>query len=127
MTQDACTYFATQQGHQFNKDLKVCFGQVDGGYDACDKDEGAPLVVQGGGSKMVQVGIASKVGCGVANTPTEYTKVSKYTSWITAVMSDPKAKCMQTCPAEGCTNVAFPGARSCRGPGCQICNSFGWG
>jgi len=127
MTQDACTYFAMQQGRQFNKDLKVCFGQVDGGYDACDKDEGAPLVVQGGASKMVQVGIASKVGCGVANTPTEYTKVAKYTSWITAQMSDPKAKCMQTCPAEGCTNVAFPGARSCRGPGCQICNSFGWG
>jgi len=126
MTQDACTYFASQKGRGFNKDLKVCFGLADGGYDACDKDEGGALVVHGGGAKMVQVGIASKTGCGAANSPTEYTKVAKFLPWITAQIDDPKAKCMQTCPVEGCTNVASPGARTCRGM-CQICNSFGWG
>jgi len=126
MTQDACSYFATQKGRTFSKDLKVCFGQKDGGYDACSKDEGAPLVVHGANGKMVQVGIASKTGCGAANTPTEYTKVSKYLSWITAQVDDPKAKCMQTCPVDGCTNVGSPGGRSCRGH-CQVCNSFGWG
>ena len=126
MTQDACTYFASQQGRAFDMDLKVCFGQADGGYDACDKDEGSPLVVHGGGSKMVQVGIAAKVGCGAANSPTEYTKVAKHLPWITAQVADAKLKCMQTCPVDGCTNVASPGARTCRGA-CQICNSFGWG
>jgi len=126
MTQDACGFFAKQQGRTYNKDLKVCFGLKDGGFDACDKDEGSPLVVHGAGGKMVQVGITAKVGCGAANTPTEYTKVAKFKDWIIARIGDAKQKCMHSCPVEGCTNVAFPGARTCRGP-CQICNSFGWG
>jgi len=126
MTQDACGYFASKAGRPFDKDKKVCFGQKEGGFDACDKDEGAPLVVHGAHAKMVQVGVASKVGCGAAETPTEYTKVAKYLPWITVQVADAKAKCMQTCPVDGCTNVASPGARTCRGH-CQICNSFGWG
>jgi hypothetical protein len=130
MTQDACTYFATAKGRAYKKDLKTCFGVAAGGYDACDKDEGAPLVVHGAHNKMVQVGIASKVGCGAANTPTEYTKVSAFKDWILAQIGDIKLKCMHTCPVDGCTNVAFPGERDlpCRRvPGCMICNSHGWG
>jgi hypothetical protein len=126
MTQDACTYFAKQQGRTFPKDSMVCFGVAAGGFDACDKDEGGPLVVHGNYGKMVQVGIASRVGCGAANVPTEYTKIAKFKDWIIARITDDKLKCMHTCPVDGCTNVAFPGARTCRGP-CQICNSFGWG
>lgn len=53
-----------------------------GGPDFCTGDVGSPLVCDLGGTYILQ-GIASHgVGCGEANHPGIYTRVSNYRTWI---------------------------------------------
>ncbi|KAF2887400.1 hypothetical protein ILUMI_18773 [Ignelater luminosus] len=53
-------------------DRMICFGFAKGGKDACQKDSGGPLVVNG-----MLVGVVSwGVGCAGLNKPGVYTKIS---------------------------------------------------
>lgn len=146
LTQDACQSFYPG----FNKDVKVCFGSLDGGYDACGSDAGGPLVIPDAmDGRSTQVGIVSYGnGCALAKSPTVYTKVSKFVmrgaasqgtgdgtgtggaasaAWIFSVA--PEIECMHTCPTSTCTNLP-PTDRnytSCGSSGaCMICNAPGY-
>ncbi|XP_011308164.1 trypsin II-P29 [Fopius arisanus] len=65
-------------------DTQICTGPVGGNKSACSGDSGGPLVQFGGNGNPEQVGIVSwgTYPCGVAGTPTVYTRVSSYTDWI---------------------------------------------
>ena len=142
LTQDACQSF--QSG--FNKDVQVCFGLLTGGFDACGSDAGAPLVIPNEtDGRSTQVGIVSfGNGCAVANSPTIYTKVSKFAMREAAPPTTgrglqarggatprgdatprggatpwifsvaPEIECLHTCPTSACTSL-HPSARNYTG------------
>lgn len=61
-------------------DNMICAGR--GGKDSCQGDSGGPLVYKIN-SSWVQAGVVSfGIGCALSQFPGVYTKVSKYTSWI---------------------------------------------
>ena len=62
-------------------DGTLCAGT--GGQDACYGDSGGPLVVREEGYNPVQVGVVSwGLGCGRADSPGIYTRLSTYAGWI---------------------------------------------
>jgi secreted trypsin-like serine protease len=71
-------------GWWIDPERQICAGQ--GGTDACQGDSGGPLVMYREASAPVQVGVVSwGAGCGRANTPGVYVRVSAYAGWIGAV------------------------------------------
>ncbi|XP_036944129.1 chymotrypsin-like protease CTRL-1 [Acanthopagrus latus] len=67
-------------------DNMMCTGTSSGGMDICIGDGGGPLVWKNGDT-WVQVGVMSFIsaaGCGLANVPSGYTRVSQYQTWITS-------------------------------------------
>ena len=127
LTQDACESFFGYGS--FLKYTKTCFGSLDGGFDACGSDAGAPLVIPDEyGGRATQVGIVSYGnGCGQTNSPTVYTRVDVFSTpqssvrqlshslppgpgpnpgnnqaWLFSVA--PEIECIHTCPAYGCIN-----------------------
>jgi len=64
-----------------------CAGTFDGGKDACQGDSGGPLICADPGRQPVLSGVTSwGIGCGKANSPGVWTKVSNYIPWIRAHM-----------------------------------------
>ncbi|CAG9130137.1 unnamed protein product [Plutella xylostella] len=68
---------------------QLCGGNLTGGVDTCQGDSGGPFQVQldlpedMSGSMHYVFGITSfGIGCGRANTPAVYTRVSYFTDWI---------------------------------------------
>ncbi|XP_036944128.1 prostasin-like [Acanthopagrus latus] len=65
-------------------DNMMCTRTKHGGMDTCIGDGGGPLVRKSN-NRWVQVGVSifgSAGGCGLANIPSGYTRVSQYQSWI---------------------------------------------
>lgn len=61
----------------------VCAGLEQGGQDACQGDSGGPLVKYDKQGCPYQIGIVSwGVGCGRADSPGAYTRVSAYADWV---------------------------------------------
>ncbi|CAH2049113.1 unnamed protein product, partial [Iphiclides podalirius] len=72
---------------------QLCAGKLSGGVDACQGDSGGPLQVKiqlpsnSQGSIHYLIGVTSfGVGCGRANTPGVYTRVSSFIDWIEDVV-----------------------------------------
>ncbi|XP_051790796.1 serine protease 27-like [Erpetoichthys calabaricus] len=65
-------------------DNMMCAGYAEGGKDACNGDNGGPLVCRRRtDGSWVQAGIVSwGYGCGIPNKPVIYTRVSSVTAWI---------------------------------------------
>lgn len=64
-------------------DVVLCAGPEKGGKDACEGDDGGPVVQQLKDSSYVQVGIVSDVnGCARKHYPGVYTRVSHYSKWL---------------------------------------------
>ena len=73
-------------GHPITAGM-LCAGSLAGGIDSCQGDSGGPLFVDldstSGPQRPVLVGIVSwGVGCGSANLPGVYTRVSHYRAWL---------------------------------------------
>jgi secreted trypsin-like serine protease len=67
-----------------NSQTQICAGR--GGTDACQGDSGGPLVLRTVNGP-VQVGVVSwGLGCGRAETPGVYMRLSAYRGWITGVL-----------------------------------------
>ncbi|XP_006817825.2 trypsin-5-like [Saccoglossus kowalevskii] len=66
----------------------VCAGYLEGGIDACEGDDGGPLVREDPITKIWYLyGITSwGDGCALAMKPHVYTKVSNYVDWINQMM-----------------------------------------
>ncbi|MBL1098406.1 S1 family peptidase [Streptomyces coffeae] len=78
---DSSCASASSYGDAYDSDQYTCAGDfAQGGVDTCDYDSGTPLVVDG-----VLAGITSwGVGCGKPGHPGLYTRVSTFSSEITA-------------------------------------------
>lgn len=64
-------------------DGTICAGYQNGQVGSCQGDSGGSLVVRGGPTGFIHVGIVSfGVGCARPNYPTVYTRVSSYYDWI---------------------------------------------
>ena len=63
---------------------EICAGYPGGGRDTCQGDTGGPLVVEGLGKEhYVLAGVTSwGAGCGQADKPGVYARVSQYMPWI---------------------------------------------
>ncbi|CAO1321183.1 unnamed protein product [Diamesa tonsa] len=78
-----------QWGRKFelNESLICAGGEI--GRDACEGDEGSPLVcpVPGNEGHFYQAGIVAwGIGCGQVNVPTAYTDVAFFADWISKQM-----------------------------------------
>ncbi|KAF5281650.1 hypothetical protein FQA39_LY17748 [Lamprigera yunnana] len=63
----------------------LCAGELAGGRDTCQGDSGGPLIVSNSRNRCISyiVGITSfGKGCGGANLPAVYTRISSYLPWI---------------------------------------------
>uniref|UniRef100_A0A8D8YK17 Serine protease hepsin n=1 Tax=Cacopsylla melanoneura TaxID=428564 RepID=A0A8D8YK17_9HEMI len=76
------------------KKMMFCAGSQLGGSDSCQGDSGGPLVCEVTDQKdyvfSVQYGIVSYgIGCGVADKPGVYTKLSEFHDWINETLNSP--------------------------------------
>lgn len=73
-----------------NSASQICAG--DGFIDSCQGDSGGPLVRYGLTGQSVQVGIVSwGLGCGRAESPGIYTRVSAFSDWIRTMVDQLEA------------------------------------
>ncbi|XP_066298015.1 transmembrane protease serine 3-like [Branchiostoma lanceolatum] len=80
-----------QSYNSYVTDKMLCAGKMAGGVDTCQGDSGGPLVCEKADGRWYLVGITSwGRGCGEANYPGVYTKVSMYMDWIRQKMDQYK-------------------------------------
>ncbi|XP_077285596.1 serine protease snk-like [Arctopsyche grandis] len=68
---------------------QMCAGDLNGGKDTCQGDSGGPLQIQDPEIACAYqlIGVTSfGVGCGGANSPAVYTRISSYIDWIESVV-----------------------------------------
>nr|CAH8859891.1 unnamed protein product [Trichobilharzia regenti] len=63
----------------------ICAGFAEGGKDACQFDSGGPLMCKNNHQWIVSGIISFGYGCGNANYPGVYTRVSDYIDWIQGI------------------------------------------
>nr|XP_023021789.1 serine protease snake-like isoform X2 [Leptinotarsa decemlineata] len=69
-----------------SEETQICAGAFDGSRDTCQGDSGGPLQLQQDG-RLYLVGITSfGIGCGRADSPGVYTRVSYYIPWIESIV-----------------------------------------
>ncbi len=78
----------------------VCAGLEQGGQDACQGDSGGPLVKYDKNGCPYQIGVVSwGVGCGRAESPGAYTRVSAYAGWVRTYVPDANFVAASAIPA----------------------------
>ena len=84
---------ANAYGSMFDAAKMLCAGEITtGGVDSCQGDSGGPLTRDFTGTRTL-VGIVSfGFGCGLADFPGVYARVSNYTSFIGGVLADVAAE-----------------------------------
>ncbi|XP_061081272.1 polyserase-2-like [Conger conger] len=89
----------------------ICAGLLEGGRDSCQGDSGGPMV-QKRGSIWVQTGVVSfGVGCARPDFPGVYSKVSRFQSWISEVITNnrPGFVSLSASGVDSDNNVTCPG------------------
>ena len=80
-----------------NDNVHLCAGVAEGGKDSCNGDSGGPLIDTETG---LQYGLVSfGHGCGRANTPGAYTRISTYADWIDDFICQHSASRPDSCPS----------------------------
>ena len=66
---------------------QFCAGLPTGGKDACVGDGGSPLYAELGNTFYVAGLVSWGLGCGRPNSPTVYTRIADYASWLALTTS----------------------------------------
>lgn len=83
VSNEVCADKMQAENMLIDDDIAFCAGLPEGGKDACQGDSGGALVDE----DNLQVGVVSwGVGCGSADFPGVYTRVSTYYPWIKSVV-----------------------------------------
>ena len=94
-------------------DSQLCAGVPAGGVDTCQGDSGGPLYYIHDNNELSLAGITSwGIGCGLAESPGIYTRVSSFRTWIDdTIANETDTLIVEPRPA------AAPGTRSSGGGG----------
>ena len=87
LSPEDCAERLSQRG--FDPVRQICAGFETGGVDVCQGDSGGPLVSLDKRGRPYQIGIISwGEGCGQADKPGVYERVSFYRDWISSIVPD---------------------------------------
>ena len=97
LSNSACSDAYSSAGHAITSNM-LCAGSLSGGIDSCQGDSGGPLFIDAAPTTSSSsssaplthptlIGIVSwGVGCGWANHPGVYTRVSSFRAWVEQLM-----------------------------------------
>jgi secreted trypsin-like serine protease len=92
----------------YDATLQLCAGTKQGGKDSCDSDSGSPLFIlpaSSGSRRPIVVGLVGDgIGCGRANIPALYTRVSTFADWIRESICDISSHPPLSCPTSSTGN-----------------------
>ncbi|XP_072945068.1 trypsin-1-like [Epargyreus clarus] len=72
---------------------QMCAGHEKGGRDSCWADSGGPLLAHGDNGRSMVIGVVSTgSGCARERMPGIYTRVSRFTEWITSNVNGDDAR-----------------------------------
>jgi secreted trypsin-like serine protease len=84
MANDACAA-QLQPANITITDSHLCAMAPSSRKNSCYGDSGGPLLISTGGRKFMQIGVVSR-GCGAADLPNVFTRVSSFADWIGETM-----------------------------------------
>ena len=82
----ANTHFGNTQ--PFEPEDEFCAGYMEGEIDTCQGDSGGPLICIVNDTPILYGVTSWGIGCGDANSPGIYAKVSSYIGWISKTIKD---------------------------------------
>ncbi|CAK1555580.1 unnamed protein product [Leptosia nina] len=87
---DVCNDWYKSQGSKIKVvGTQICAGHESGGRDSCWADSGGPLMVSTDSGRTMIIGVVSTgSGCARAKMPGIYTRVSRFTEWIQASITE---------------------------------------
>ncbi|CAB3230683.1 unnamed protein product [Arctia plantaginis] len=94
VTNDQCNSWYRSQGSKVKIiPSQMCAGHEVGGRDSCWADSGGPLMTREDTRHVMVIGVVSTgSGCARPRMPGVYTRISRYTDWISSSINNDKSR-----------------------------------